>query len=86
MTAPAPLPLTPYEAYLAKRCQDWREKFPDRAARLRPIVARLLGAPRLHRLDASWVGVMLSPVENEVIAAMQGWPDESSWQPGTPSA
>ena len=80
MTAPVLGP-TPYQVYLAKRCDEWRARYPDRAARLRPIVARLLGAPRLHRLDAVWVGVMLSPVENEVIAAMLSWPTAEEWKP-----
>ena len=81
MTAPAPLEATPYTVYLAKRCDEWRARYPDRAARLRPVVARLLGAPRLHRLDAAWVGVMLSPVENEILAALLGWPTSEEWKP-----
>lgn len=60
----------------AEKCEAWRSKFPDRAAALRLIVARLLGAPLLTKLDRGWVHAMLTPTENEVLVTVYDLKDD----------
>lgn len=44
MTGPASTETSDAAAFAA-RCDAWRQKYPERAAALRVLVARLLGAP-----------------------------------------
>ena len=74
---------TPYDVHLKTRCDAWRAKFPDRAAAVRILVARFLGAPLAAKLDRAWVHEYLEGPENDVLRAVLGWPDEAHWTPET---
>lgn len=56
---------------LETRCAKWREKYPQRAAALRLVVARLLGHPvGSPRVSAATLAAMCEPTEHAILAAV----------------
>lgn len=83
-TKPEVLPPQPprseFEVRLTARCNEWRDKHPERATALRRIVGRMLGVPMRTALSDGAVAAICAPTEEQVIAAMLGWPaTEREW-------
>ena len=69
--------MTTYAAHLARKCQEWREKYPLRAEQLHGYVMRQLGIKPTN--DSRIAADAIALQEQEIVRITQGWPLEDDW-------
>ena len=72
---PSTVPPSEFQVRLTARCDEWRVRFPERAAQLRAYVALTLGYTPRRQISDAILAEMCKPGEERLIAIMSGWPE-----------